>query len=115
MPDLAAQLSRKTALPDISALHMKLLRAELTSVQLTRHCLVRIDASNPDLHAVLAVNPAAIRQARQADRRYAAGRWRSRLDGIPVMVKDNIDTGGLAGPPDPACSTGIPRAGTPKS
>lgn len=97
MPDLAAQLSRKTALPDISALHMKLLRAELTSVQLTRHCLVRIDASNPDLHAVLAVNPAAIRQARQADRRYAAGRWRSRLDGIPVMVKDNIDTGGLAG------------------
>ena len=96
MLDLAVQGNRKTALPDISLLCTALLSRQLTSVRLTRHCLDRIAALDPALHAILAVNPAAMRQAAGADRRYAAGRWRSRLDGIPVLVKDNIDTSGLA-------------------
>ena len=70
-------------------------RHRLTSVQLVRFYVKRIHTLNPKLHAVITVNPRAVAQARRADRRRAHGDRRSLL-GIPVMVKDNIDTTGMA-------------------
>ena len=70
-------------------------RHRLTSVQLVRFYVKRIHTLNPKLHAVITVNPRAVAQARRADRRRARGDRRSLL-GIPVMVKDNIDTTGMA-------------------
>ncbi|AHH99273.1 amidase family protein [Kutzneria albida] len=69
----------------------------MESADLTDRCLARIAELDPAVNAVLAVDPTARAQAEAADRRRAAGRRLSPLDGIPVLVKDNIDTEGLGG------------------
>ncbi|MDT0615223.1 amidase family protein [Streptomyces lancefieldiae] len=69
----------------------------LTSTDLVTACLERVTAVDPVVRAVLAVDDTARAQARAADHRHAAGHPLSPLDGIPVLVKDNIDTRGLAG------------------
>ncbi|MBW4718380.1 amidase [Saccharothrix obliqua] len=68
----------------------------LTSVDLTRAYLRRIREVDGRVRAVLAVDPTALAQAAASDRRRADGRARGPLDGIPVLLKDNIDTKGLA-------------------
>jgi Asp-tRNA(Asn)/Glu-tRNA(Gln) amidotransferase A subunit family amidase len=66
----------------------------LTYEQLVRRYLARIDAydqNGPGLRAVIAINPRAIDIARQLDVERKAGGRRSRLHGIPIAIKDNID------------------------
>ena len=72
----------------------KLMNAHrLTSVQLVRFYLARIHRLNPKLHAVITVSRTAVADARAADRyRRKYGAVRRPLLGIPVIVKDNIDT-----------------------
>ncbi len=55
--------------------------------------VARLDAGPDGLHAVLQWNPDADAIAGQLDREKAAGRTRGPLHGIPVLLKDNIDTG----------------------
>ena len=62
----------------------------------TRAALDRIAEIDPQIRAVNAVNPHALAEAESADRETAAGRSRSPLHGRPVLIKDNIDTAGLA-------------------
>ena len=67
-----------------------------TSEALTRQSLARIraiDEGRQGLHAVIELNPDALDIARQRDRERKAGQVRGPLHGIPVLVKDNIDTG----------------------
>lgn len=64
----------------------------LSSVELTGFYLRRIRALNPRLHAVIATNPDAPRIAAASDRLRRTGVVRSPLEGIPVLLKDNIDT-----------------------
>jgi amidase len=56
----------------------------------TRAALARIAALNPRLNAVIATDPTALSQARQIDAAGAA----SLLRGMPVLIKDNIETAG---------------------
>ncbi len=63
-----------------------------TSVALVTAYEARIARLNPQLHAVIAVNPAALAAAREADAARAAGRAAGPLAGIPVLIKDNIET-----------------------
>ncbi len=51
-----------------------------------------VDRAGPALRAVIELNPDAIETARQLDQERAQGRLRGPLHGIPIMVKDNIDT-----------------------
>ncbi|MFI8304173.1 amidase family protein [Streptomyces sp. NPDC085927] len=81
--------------PSLAELGEQLLRRELRAVDLVERCLQRITAVDPLVNAVFAVDPAARAQARISDRRLADGRARP-LEGIPVLVKDNVDTRGLA-------------------
>ncbi|NUT91210.1 MAG: amidase [Saccharothrix sp.] len=68
----------------------------LTSVDLTRAYLRRIETVDRRVRSVVAVDPTALRQAAESDRRRREGRARGPLDGIPVLLKDNIDTRDLA-------------------
>jgi amidase len=64
----------------------------LSSVELTAFYLGRIDELNPDLHAVIATSPLALVEAVLSDVRRATHRLRGPMDGIPVLLKDNVDT-----------------------
>jgi amidase len=66
----------------------------LTSVQLVRFYTNRIEQLNPKLHAVITVSHTALANARAADRKRKNGDHRPLL-GIPILVKDNIDTTGM--------------------
>uniref|UniRef100_A0A453A9W4 Amidase domain-containing protein n=1 Tax=Aegilops tauschii subsp. strangulata TaxID=200361 RepID=A0A453A9W4_AEGTS len=67
----------------------------LTSVELVQFYLDRISNFNPLLHAVIEVNPDALRQAARADAERCSGRRHraiGALHGVPVLLKDNIAT-----------------------
>lgn len=72
-------------------------------------CLTRIAAVDGQLGAVLAINPTAVDSARASARRHRSGRVRSRLDGVPVLVKDNIDTADMPTTAGSRLLTGVPH------
>jgi amidase len=67
-------------------------RGRLSSARLTDAYLDRIRAIDPKVHAVLFVDPTARAQAAASDARRRTGHLRGALDGIPVLLKDNVDT-----------------------
>lgn len=84
----AAHLEQMT-IPDIQR---AMDREQFTSQQLTGLYLRRIHALNPRLKAVVTVNPDARPIARDSDRRRRAHGARGPLEGIPVLLKENMDT-----------------------
>ena len=69
-------------------------RHRLNSVELTNFYLHRIRQLNPTLNAVITVSPTALADARAADRARRDGDDRPLL-GIPIIVKDNVNTTGM--------------------
>jgi amidase len=67
-------------------------RGRLSSVQLTRFYLNRIRVLDKKVNAVLAVNPDAMKIAAASDQQRRRHGARSPLEGIPVLLKDNVDT-----------------------
>jgi amidase len=80
-----------TTIPELQAL---MDANRLTSVQLTQFYLHRIKKLNPQLVAVITVSPTALADARAADSARRQGDDRPLL-GIPIIVKDNINTTGM--------------------
>ena len=79
----------------LAALSDDLTARRITSVEATRAYLRRIaamDRKGPTLRAIIATNPDAIVQARASDARRRAGRSLGPLDGVPILIKDNIET-----------------------
>jgi len=71
-------------------------RRVISPVELTRACLQRIERLNPVLNAFITVTAEqAMAQAREAEAEVQRGRWRGPLHGIPLGLKDNIDTAGV--------------------
>ncbi|NWE23181.1 amidase family protein [Pseudomonas sp. P7548] len=64
----------------------------MTSVDLVYHLQERIRQQNPELNAVIELNPHALEDARKLDRERAEGKVRGPLHGIPVLIKDNVET-----------------------
>jgi amidase len=82
----------------IAQLQAKMAAGTLTSVELTRFYLARIAALDQNgtdggVNSVIELNPDALAMAQHADNLRAHGRVRGPLHGIPVLIKDNIDTG----------------------
>lgn len=80
---------------DVAALQKSMESGERTSASITQLYLDRIEALNltgPRLHAIIEVNPDALAIARALDAERASGKVRGSLHGVPVVVKDNIDT-----------------------
>ena len=68
----------------------------LSSVELARHALERIERLNPKLNAFITLTPeSALQRARLADAELAAGRDRGPLHGIPIAHKDLFYTRGV--------------------
>jgi amidase len=68
---------------------------QLTSAEITGWYLARIDKidrNGPKIQAVLALNPRAMDDAKALDADARAGHWRGPLHGMPVLIKDNIET-----------------------
>ncbi|RYG28024.1 MAG: amidase, partial [Burkholderiales bacterium] len=66
-----------------------------TSEAITKEYLERItamDRKGPTLRSVIAVTSGALDQARASDARRKGGKLLGPLDGIPVLIKDNIET-----------------------
>jgi amidase len=106
----------------VAALGQALSAGALTAAALTAYYLARIEQLNPALHAVITVSSQAAADAAASDARRAAGQARGPLDGIPVLVKDNVSVTGLpatagspalaaAGDPDAFCVTRLRAAG----
>lgn len=79
----------------VAELHADLVAGKVTSEQLVRAYLARIraiDAGGPQLHSVIALNPHALADARKADADRRAGKAVGPMYGIPVLLKDNIES-----------------------
>ena len=79
----------------ILELQQKMTSGELTARQLAELFLKRIDSidsNGPRLNSVIETNPDAVEIASNLDVERAAGKVRSLLHGVPILIKDNIDT-----------------------
>jgi amidase len=76
----------------ISDMQAALKDGRVTSHELVQQYLIRIATYEDKLHAIITVNPNALKEADERDRERAAGKIRGPLHGIPIALKDNIQT-----------------------
>jgi amidase len=76
----------------IAALQSAMASGSVTSKDIVSGYLVRIKELNPKLNALIEINPDALAIAEQMDRERKAGKVRGPMHGIPIVLKDNIDT-----------------------
>ena len=87
--------------PDLAGLTLKkasdmLRRKAVSPVELTEACLRRIEKYNPAINAFITVTrDSAMATAREMEAEAHRGKWRGPLHGIPIAIKDNIDTAGV--------------------
>ena len=97
----AARLCRADASSDLTALTLKeasdrIHAKKVSPVELTEACLERIKTFNPKIDAWITVmREQALAQANVLEKEQTAGRFRGPLHGIPIGLKDNIDTAGV--------------------
>jgi aspartyl-tRNA(Asn)/glutamyl-tRNA(Gln) amidotransferase subunit A len=71
-------------------------RRQISPVELTTTCLNRIEELNPTINAFITImRDSALAEARAAEAEINAGNWRGPLHGIPIGLKDLIDTAGV--------------------
>ncbi|HEF4762520.1 TPA: amidase [Pseudomonas putida] len=99
---LSMVMSTATAAPEtrleylsVDEINQWMDRGQLTSATLVQHLLERIerlDKNGPKINAVIELNPDALAMAQAMDQERKGGYIRGPLHGIPVLLKDNIDT-----------------------
>lgn len=80
---------------DITSLQQGYADGTLTITGVIQAYLDRIEAidkSGPSINAIIAINPDALDIARELDKELAAGTSRGPMHGVPILLKDNIDT-----------------------
>src|SRR6266516_3060314 len=79
----------------IQQLSQEIRKKSISPVEVTRDCLARIEKLNPKLNAFITVlADTALDQARHAEQEIHSGNYRGPLHGIPIGLKDLIDTAG---------------------
>jgi amidase len=95
MATLCASAQRKpftVVEASIAEMQKALREKRVTSRELVQQYLTRIALYNPKLHAVVTVNPNALKEAEESDRERALGKIHGPLQGIPIALKDIIQT-----------------------
>lgn len=80
----------------ISELQKKMIAGDFTSQSITKWYMERIrqiDKSGASLNSIIEINPDAMSIAKSLDAEREKGKVRSPMHGIPVLIKDNIDSG----------------------
>ncbi|HWZ81459.1 MAG TPA: amidase [Terriglobales bacterium] len=73
-----------------------LIARRISPVELTRDCLARIERLNPQLNAFVTIlADSALADARRAEQEIQSGHYRGPLHGIPIGLKDILDTAGV--------------------
>ena len=97
------QWSHTMAMKTVSQLSQMLEQGETTSVEIVQSYLQAIEAHS-DINAYITVTKdVALQQARESDKRRKEGKAKSKFDGIPIAIKDNICTKGVL----TTCASGI--------
>ncbi|MCU1288917.1 MAG: amidase [Acidobacteria bacterium] len=77
----------------VSRLQTQMQKGELSAKEIVRKYLDRIeDIDKKTINSMIEVNPDAVEIAEQLDKERKSGKVRGRLHGIPIVIKDNIDT-----------------------
>ena len=95
LPSLASAKEFNLQTASVADINAAFDAGALTSERLVELCIARINAydqKGPKLNAVIAINPDALKIARELDKERAAKGPRSPIHGIPVLLKDNYDT-----------------------
>jgi aspartyl-tRNA(Asn)/glutamyl-tRNA(Gln) amidotransferase subunit A len=80
----------------ISDFAPRIRKREISPVEITQECLSRIERLNPSLNAFITVTAeSALAEARRAEEEISDGKWRGPLHGIPIALKDLIETAGV--------------------
>ncbi|RVT89710.1 amidase [Sphingomonas crocodyli] len=90
----AAALAIDIVEQPIDALAAEMAAGRTSAVALVKAYQARIAKIDSKLHAVIAVDPDALAQARTLDAERKAGRVRGPLHGVPILIKDNIESAG---------------------
>jgi len=90
--DAAFELN-EVSLPDLQKQLQERKYTARALVELYQRRIEAIDRSGPTLRSIIELNPDALRIADQLDQERKAGKVRGPLHGVPVLIKDNIDTG----------------------
>ena len=92
----AARPSEALAALTLAEASARIRAGSVTSTDLVSACLSRVDVYNPKINAFITVTrDGALAEAKLLDAEQRAGKLRSPLHGIPIALKDNIDTAGV--------------------
>jgi amidase len=83
---------RKEVLPGVMAASVDLAAGKTTSEALVKRYFARIEAIDSVTNSIIALNPHALADARRLDAERKAGHLRGPLHGVPILLKDNIET-----------------------
>ena len=78
--------------PGVAAAEADMAAGKLTSEALVRRYLARIRQLQPQLNAIISLNPSALEEARKLDAERRTGHVRGPLHGVPLLLKDNIES-----------------------
>ncbi|HLM69505.1 MAG TPA: amidase, partial [Longimicrobium sp.] len=95
LPFPAAMPDESIALLSIEETVRRVRARELSPVEVLDACMARVDRFNPELNAVVTLNPRARDEARALERRIAAGKDVGPLAGVTVGIKDVTEVAGV--------------------